>query len=305
MSESSKIVHKLPVAFITGATGFIGSHLARCLVREGWAVHILTRTGSRFPDMPEFSQMTNHVHDGSTESMVHCVAQAKPDVVFHLASWVLSAHGIQDIEPLLASNVLLGSQLLEAMKVNEVRNIVNTGTFWQHYNNEEYNPVCLYAATKQAFEAILEYYVRACDFKAITLQLFDTYGPGDLRPKLFHLLNKAATTGVTLDMSAGEQLIDLVHIDDVIDAYLIAAQRLLSEKISSHERYSVSSENPLPLKKLVHLYAVVTRQTINVNWGGRAYRYREVMLPWNRGELLSGWKQKISLTDGIYTIKSS
>lgn len=287
------------VALVTGATGFVGSHLARRLVREGWRVHILRRAGSRLPDAAEFVRITNHIHDGSTEGMVHCVAQAKPDVVFHLASLFLSQHTTKDVESLIQSNVLFGNQLLEAMKVNGVNYLINTGTSWQHYDNEDYSPVCLYAATKQAFEAILEYYIQACGFKAITLKLFDTYGPDDPRPKLFYLLNKAATSAEPLDMSKGEQLIDLVHIDDVVGAYLIAAERLLEGSVSQHEIYAVSSGQPLPLQELVQLYAEVSKQAVNVNWGARPYRYREVMVPWNRGNSLVGWSPKINLVDGL------
>lgn len=299
MSESNAKQKNGRVALVTGATGFVGGHLARRLVREGWQVHILTRAGSHLPDAAEFAHITNHIHDGSTESMVSCVAHAKPDVVFHLASLFLSQHTSKDIDALIQSNVQFGAQLLEAMKANECHRLVNTGTSWQHFNNEDYNPVCLYAATKQAFESILEYYVHACDFKAITLKLFDTYGPDDLRPKLFHLLNKAAASGEPLDMSAGEQLIDLVHIDDVTEAYLIAAQRLLDGQVSQHEHYAVSSAQPLPLKDMVQLYAEVTKQTIAVNWGARQYRDREVMVPWNGGTSLAGWYPRVSLAEGM------
>ena len=251
MNETWPITSQKPTALITGATGFVGSHLARRLVQEGWRVHIVSRADSRMPEAEEFVNVTNHVHDGSTENMVNCVAQAKPDVVFHLASLFLSQHAIKDVNAMIQSNVLFGSQLLEAMKVNEVINLVNTGTSWQHYNNEDYNPVSLYAATKQAFEAILEYYVQACGIKVITLKLFDTYGPDDPRPKLFHLLSKVATSGETLDASGGEQLIDLVHIDDVTEAYLIAAQRLIKCMAQQHECYAVSSGHPMPLRDLV------------------------------------------------------
>jgi len=302
MSEAILNKGKQRVALVTGATGFVGSHLARRLVREGWQVHILSRTGSRVPDAEEFAQVTNHIHDGSTESMVRCVAQAKPDVVFHLASLFLSQHVSKDIDALIQSNVLFGNQLLEAMKVNEVSSLINTGTSWQHYDNDDYNPVCLYAATKQAFESLLEYYVQACGIKAITLKLFDTYGSDDPRPKLFHLLNKAATTGDPLDMSAGEQLIDLVHIDDVTEAYVIAAQRLLDVQVSQHESYAISSGHPLPLKDMVQLFAEVTKQTIAVNWGVRQYRDREVMMPWNRGISLAGWYPRVSLAEGMQRI---
>ncbi|MEQ1532694.1 MAG: NAD-dependent epimerase/dehydratase family protein [Sideroxydans sp.] len=290
------------VALVTGATGFVGGHVACRLVREGWQVHILTRSGSILPEAPEFDRIANHVHNGSSENIVACMAQVKPDVVFHLASLFLSQHTTKDIELLIQSNVLFGNQLLEAMKVNGVNRLINTGTSWQHYDDDDYNPVCLYAATKQAFEAVLDYYVQACGIKAITLKLFDTYGQDDPRPKLFHLLNKAATSGMPLDMSPGEQLIDLVHIDDVVEAYMIAAQQLIEGKVAHHETYAVSSGQPLPLKELVQLFCEVTKQKVNVNWGARPYRNREVMVPWIRGKLISGWSPKVTLINGLVSL---
>lgn len=287
------------VALITGATGFVGSRLACRLLRDGWRVHVLTRAHSRAPDGPWLAGAARHVHDGSTEDLVRCMAEVKPDVVFHLASLFLSQHGAKDVQPLVSSNVLFSSQLLEAMHANRVGRIVNTGTSWQHYNNDDYNPVCLYAATKQAFDAILEYYVQACGIEAITLSLFDTYGADDPRPKLFHLLRQAAAGGAPLDMSAGQQLIDLVHIDDVTHAYALAAQRLLASAVTRHERYAVSSGQPLPLQELVRLYAEATRQQVAVNWGARPYREREVMRPWDSGQAVPGWRPNVGLRAGL------
>jgi nucleoside-diphosphate-sugar epimerase len=293
-----------PVALMSGATGFVGSNLARCLVNAGWCVHSISRADSSKPDIPEFAYVVNHIHDGSMENMVRCVAQAKPDVVFHLASKIQVHTKSADIDHLIQSNILFGNQLLEAMKVNGVDKIVNTGTFWQHYENEDYNPVCLYAATKQAFEALLEYYIQACGMKAITLKLFDTYGNADPRPKLFHLLNNASTTGESLDMSAGEQLIDLVHVDDVVAAYITAAKRLLFGNLSEHECYAVSSGQPLQLRKVVELFIAVTGCNLQVNWGARPYRFREVMKPWSRGVRLEGWEPYVGLEEGIKRLKS-
>ncbi|HEY0665075.1 MAG TPA: NAD(P)-dependent oxidoreductase [Gallionella sp.] len=290
-------------ALVTGGSGFVGSHLVRRLVREGWQVHVVGREASCYPEAPEFVHVIKHVHDGSTERLVDCVAQAKPDVVFHLASLFLSQHAIKDVTPLIQSNVLFGNQLLEAMRVNNIKHLVNTGTSWQHYNNEDYNPVCLYAATKQAFEAIMEYYVQACEMEAITLKLFDTYGPDDARPKLFSLLEKAAKTQETLAMSPGEQLIDLVYIDDVLDAYLLAAERLLQNKVSRQETYAITSDEPVQLRELVATFSQVIGKPVPVDWGARTYRPREVMAPWNKGEHLPGWKPKISLREGLGLMK--
>lgn len=288
-------------AFITGATGFVGSHLTRRLVTDGWSVHILVRPSSDRKLLQDLEgRFQTHIHFGNTEQLCALMSDVRPNVVFHLASLFVVHHHPEDILPLFESNLVFPSQLLEAMAKNGVTRLINTGTSWQHYNNKnDNNPVCLYAATKQAVEAIMEYYIQACGIKAITLKLFDTYGSDDPRPKLLSLFKKAAETGEPLGMSAGEQLIDLVHIDDVIEAYVIAAQRLLDKAVSQHERYAVSSGNPLSLKELVKLYAEVTKQVVAVNWGARPYRYREVMVPWNKGRSVPGWVPRTSLVDGI------
>lgn len=305
MKTSSKVNVAELVALITGATGYVGAHLARRLVRDGWNVHIVVRDNSRIPQYSEFSSITSHVHDGSTEGMLRCVANAKPDVVFHLASKAQAQHEPKDVVPTIQTNVLFASQLLEGMRINGITKFVNTGTYWQHFNNEGYNPVCLYAATKQALESILEYYVQACNIRAVTLNLFDIYGPNDPRPKLPNLLKKAAITGVPLDMSQGEQLIELVYIDDVVDAYVLAASRLLKNQVQYHERYAVSSGCPIRLRDLVERFSNILSLPISVNWGARPYRPREVMVPWNRGVWLEGWRPCVGLEDGLLRLSGT
>jgi len=285
-------------ALVTGATGFIGRHLIARLIRLGWEVHVVVRADSHLPDSAEFSQLIKHTHDGTTEGMISLVGEAKPNVVFHLASLFIAQHMPKDVAPLVLSNVLFGTQLLEAMRFNGVCQFVNAGTSWQHYNNEDYNPACLYAATKQAFEDTVAYYTEATSIKAVTLQLFDTYGPNDPRSKLFHLLSEIAKSKEMLAMSPGEQLIDLVYIDDVIDAFLCAREVLATFR-SGHRVYAVSSGQPLPLREVIAIYEKVLGITLRIDWGKRRYRPREVMIPWNRGLPLAGWHPKVSLAKGI------
>lgn len=300
MSDTSLTTGKQRVALVTGATGYIGSNLAKRLLAEGWDVHVVVRTNSRLDTLDSIrSSITIHQHDGSTSDMIRLVGDARTDVVFHLASLFLAQHRPEDVEALISSNLLFSTQLAEAMAANQVKHLINTSTSWQHYENAEYNPVNLYAATKQAFEDILAYYIDAHGLRVMTLALFDTYGPDDPRLKLFQLLNKAATSGEPLDMSAGEQMIDLVYIDDVVEAYLLAAKRLLEGKVSQHETYAVSSGQPLPLKELVQLYSEVTKQTIAVNWGARPYRAREVMTPWTNYQPIPNWRPRITFDIGL------
>ena len=287
-------------ALVTGATGFVGSHLIRRLIKEGWETHIITRPSSNLTQLEYVrSKIIVHQHDGTTNSMINIVKEVEPNIVFHLASLFLAQHTPEDIERLVQSNILFGVQLAEAMTSQGVTKLINTGTSWQHYENENYNPVCLYAATKQAFEDILKFYVEASELKVITLKLFDTYGPDDPRPKLFTLLRKVADEQTELAMSPGEQLIDLVYIDDVIEGYILAARRLMDNSVSNMEKYAISSGNPVSLKELVAIYGQLIGKSLPIKWGGRPYRTREVMAPWDKGTRLPGWKAKIGLFEGI------
>jgi len=288
------------IALVTGATGFVGSHLVRRLIKEGWETHIITRSSSNLTQLEDIAgKVIVHQHDGTTSSMINIVKDVEPEIVFHLASLFLAQHTSEDIERLVQSNLLFGTQLAEAMTLQGVTKLINTGTSWQHYENEDYNPVCLYAATKQAFEDMLKFYVEASELKVITLKLFDTYGPDDPRPKIFTLLRKVAEERTELAMSPGEQLIDLVYIDDVVEGYLLAAKRLMDNKVSSMEEYAISSGNPISLKDLIAVYGRAIGKLLPIKWGGRTYRFREVMVPWNKGERLSGWKPRIGLAEGI------
>lgn len=292
------------IALLTGVTGFIGAHLAEHLLDDGWTVHCLIRSHSKIGIIQERLHDRLHVHYllEYNENLNEIMASVQPVVVFHLASLFLAQHEPKDITNLIFSNVTFGTQLVDAMVKNNVYYLVNTGTSWQHYQNAVYSPVCLYAATKEAFATMLKFYEETTDLQIITLKLFDTYGKHDIRPKLFTLLHRLAVEHSTLDMSAGEQYIDLVHVDDVVAAFILAAEYLITNAKKYRGEYAVSSLYPIKLRDLVVLYEKIVEQTLNINWGARPYRPREVMVPWNTGRILPNWTPKIPLEEGIRDI---
>ena len=87
--------------------------------------------------------------------------------------------------------------------------------------------------------------------------------------------------------------------DDVVNAFLVSAERLISTAVNGHEIYGVSSGNPLMLKDLVDIFSKTVQRTLPVEWGGRHYRNREVMLSWQNFNSLPGWRPKIKLSEGI------
>lgn len=284
--------------FLTGASGFIGRKLVYRLIDDGNDVAVLVRPESRLIMLNEIlPRIRVHVYDGTYGSLFHALKKENPELVIHLASLFLAQHKPEEIKEIIESNVTFPNHLLEAMSQLGIKYLINTGTSWQHYNEEIYNPVNLYAATKQAFESLLTYYAQSVDLKVITLKLFDTYGPDDTRPKLFNILRSAAKTGDVLKMSPGNQLLDLLYIDDVLDAYVLAMTYV--SKITRPVSYAVSNPIRISLRELVCIYMSVINQPINVEWGGLPYRPREVMVPWLSGPTVPMWYPKVLIRDGI------
>lgn len=288
-------------ALITGATGFVGTALTARLAADGWEVHGVVRDDG----LPVPSSLVAHPFDGETASLARIVGGTRPDVVFHLASLFLASHTPEQVVPLVESNVAFGAQLLEAMTGVGCTRLVNTGTVWQHYEGAAYDPVNLYAATKQAFEDVLAFYVAARELSAVTLYLYDTYGPNDARPKLFSLLRRTAASGEPLAMSPGAQTVDYVYVDDVAEAFVAAAARVLAQGSPGHERFEVRTGRALPVREVVETWRRVTGASLTLEWGGRPYREREVMAPWTGGETLPGWRAEVGLEEGIRRMEGS
>jgi nucleoside-diphosphate-sugar epimerase len=287
-------------ALITGGSGYLGSRLTKRLVDEGHSVHLLLRSSASLNLLGETAhQIVTHEDAGTWEGVSTALERSKPDVVFHLASLFLPSHRPQDIERLVQSNILFGAELLEAMSLQGVSRLVVAGTAWQHYEDSDYDPTNLYAATKQAFETLLSYWLAVTPLRAIVLKLYDTYGPGDPRPKLVPLLMRLAETGEGVAFSPGEQIIEMVHVNDAIEAFVLAGIRTGSLSTGSKETYAVNSDNPVSLRDLVTVFEGAVGRSLAIAWGEREYRTREVMRPWSKGARVPGWRPRIELAEGF------
>jgi len=285
------------ITLVTGATGFVGGHLARRLIADGDEVHVVVRPGSSRTRVPEGASA--HVWDGTFPTLHAALRVAPPDLVFHVAGLFVDQHRPKQIDDLIHANVLFATQLAEAMDMVGVARLINVGTSWEHFEDADYDPVNLYAASKRAAQILLRWYSQARGLKVSTLKLFDTYGPDDRREKIWTRLARLAAEPQRLSMSPGRQSIDLVHVDDVVGALKAAGAALLRGEAPAPEGYAVSSGQPRPLREIVEIFERLAGTSFDIDWGGRPYRPREAMSPWSHGAAPPGWRPKVTLEDGV------
>ena len=132
--------------------------------------------------------------------------------------------------------------------------------------------------------------------RATTLILYDTFGGEDTRDKLWHRLTTAGP-GTSFRLSPGNQTIHLVHIDDVVRAFLLAAE-LLQVSADSEPMYTVHSSEPRALRSLVEELDSKAALDLDLQWGALPYWEGQVLEPWV-GKPLPGWESKISVPDAL------
>lgn len=289
---------------LTGGTGFLGSYIARQLLMCGYNVVLPVRNENKVEYLKKIAgdiSKIKIVELKNFEDIDLIFLQNKIDAVIHVAAVSRAGDNTEEICNLVNSNILFGTLILNAMQKYGVNNFINCGTSWQSNQCGEYSPFNLYASTKQAFEDILKYY---CDnwFKSITLRVFDTFGPNDARNRIVNLIINSTINGFELDMTPGEQLINLLDVRDVAMAFVIALKQVANSPTKTNEIYAVNSKHSLPLKGLAAMIEDALGRKNRINWGGRPYRPNEIMVPCDSLKRLPNWEPNIDLNTTIREI---
>ena len=281
---------------VTGATGYLGKKLVKRLKEEGHDIYAVVRASS------DISQIKNIVlgvmQSIPYEELENKFDEISPEVYINLAGYYCGSHTKNSIGELLDANVMLPTFVMDAAIKSGCSHVIHTASVQQNYAGKNYDPVNLYAATKQAFEDILHYYTSMKKINAMTLQLYDTYGADDTRGKVFNLV-RSLKAGESIAMSPGRQKLYFCYVDDVIDAYVHALELVRTDVMGADHKYAVRLEQPIELRKFVEKYFELMKKDVPVEWGKREYMAKEIMDPTGIGEILPGWEAKISYLQGL------
>jgi nucleoside-diphosphate-sugar epimerase len=283
---------------ITGSTGFVGKNLVPKLINEGYEILEITRDISKSIDLFNTTTAKIHVNDINFKDKI---AEFKPSIVIHLASYLTPSDDWDDITKLIETNIVFLSKILDAVSNIELKLFVNTGTFAEYFKgDDDLLPAYFYAATKTASRSIVDYYANSYNFKQTIIVPYTIYGGNNSQKKIIDIIYESTLNEKPLDLSRGEQVLDFIHIDDVVDFYILSIKNInfLPKKVIFKLGTGVGNN----LKEIAKYVEKITKKQTNINWGAKDYRKSDVMYAVANIETLQkyfNWIPKISLEKGL------
>jgi CDP-paratose synthetase len=284
---------------LTGATGFLGSHLLESLVAQGYAVTILKRSNSNTWRINHLLELVESV-DVDVEPIARAFRGRKVNAVIHTAC-NYGRSGQSEID-VIEANLTFALKVLDAAIAANTFSFLNTDTLLPKFLNS-------YSLSKKQFSEWLE--LRSNTIKIVNLKLEHMYGPNDdirkLVPWLIDAFDKKAER---VSLTEGTQLRDFIYIDDVVSAYLTILKKL--DQLPAFNEFEVGTGNLCSVKEFVTLLYKTYQKTktdANTHLGFGD-------LPMRLGELMSvevdlenlvklGWRASINLEEGIYRLLST
>jgi nucleoside-diphosphate-sugar epimerase len=296
------------VALVTGATGFVGSHLARRLLVNGFEVHALCRPASDFRRLADVANRIERVvaplEDAALVS--RAVAAIRPDYVFHLASSTVVAGATASAAELVSANFLGSVHLLDACDAVACRAIVTTGDSFEYapthgplVESAACRPESLHGITKLAATLYAQAKGAAQGRPVVALRMFSTYGPGDHPRRLVPRVIAGAVDGTPLALSRPGIVRDWVYVDDVVDLYLEAAAR--APRLAGGV-FNAGSGRATDLGTIVATILALAGSRAQPQWGAFAAPAHDAH-PWVADARLTfatfAWRPRVSLEDGL------
>jgi nucleoside-diphosphate-sugar epimerase len=257
---------------ITGASGFVGGHLLNDCLKNNFNVYAIfkySRKNINF--VKKYKKKIFPIFYKNIYEIKNKLTNYKIDYVIHCATHYIKKHAHNDIENIIKSNVLFSTILLDVVVNIKIKKFINLGSVWQHFNNTKNLAFNFYAATKQSFECILNYYKKQYPkIKFYNILLTDTFGTNDKRKKLVAILiknlKKKNKNKITIPKNLSMNLVSINQVTKCLND-------LLKNNYKSNY-YIIKSKRDVKIFDLINFLNHNLKKKIKVNWSKNIKNYK-------------------------------
>jgi nucleoside-diphosphate-sugar epimerase len=289
---------------VTGAAGFLGSHLVPRLIDRGAAVCALDHAGVRAWRLIERAGITAAVRadvrtlaDGAHDRLL-----GRIDTIIHLAAIGVLGE-VPDVRDMVTTNVDGTVAVLLAAQRSRAR-VIYCGSCFEYGSGARWTedalpaPTSEYGAAKAAGWLIAQAFARRTGLELVSLRPFTMYGPMEPPGRLIPSVVRHALAGRSIDLTPGDQARDFVYVEDAADAFVAAA----TTDAAVGGTFNVCTGNAATVRDIVNCVLRRTGSTSMARFGALSYRSTELPVlsgDTARAEQILGWRARVSLEEGL------
>ena len=300
---------------VTGAGGFIGSHLVEALVQSGCRVRAMLHYDSRphrgnleFVD-PEVLGQVEIIAGDVTDAHFLFRAVQGCDVVFHLAALIGIPYSYRAPSAYVQTNVVGTLNVLEACRIQRVERLIHTSTS-ECYGTAQYTPIdekhplqgqSPYSASKIGADKLVESYHLSFSLPVATLRPFNTYGPRQsARAVVPTILCQLLSGRAWLALGDATTVRDLTYVGNTVDAFI----RLAECDAAVGKLVHVGSGRGVAIRDLAQLAMQVVGREVPIVVDPDRVRpadseVRVLQCDYSQAEQLLEWSPSVDLEEGL------
>lgn len=260
---------------VTGATGFLGSHLVKQLLKEGHRPIILKR---RFSKLDRLEEVLPRVRCYSVDEdeLQEIFEECGPiDAIIHTAT----NYGANNVVPseVLTANTLFPLRLLETASDFKVPLFLNTDSYFNSGDMPyKYKYLPAYCLSKKQLVDWGKQMAESEKIHFVNIKLHHMFGPGDGDSKFTSHVFKSCLQGKELKLTYGEQERDFIYVDDVVSAYMMF---LKTPAVQDHwyQNFDLGRGEAVSIRAFVETVHRLTNSSASLHFGALPYREHEIM----------------------------
>lgn len=280
---------------LTGATGFLGSHLANSMRAAGHEVIALKRRSSSLHRVAAISSELTMLDVDSIDFDEIFTRFGRVDAIVHTATCY--GRNNESVSEIFSANTEFPLRLLDAGTRAGVHAFLNTDTILDKYLN-------LYAFSKNQLLEWGKFFSLQRKITFWNLRLEHFYGAGDDPTKFTaHVINSCLANAPELKLTLGEQHRDFIYIDDVVSAYMTLLDNI-DNSDKALMQFDIGSGRSVSIRDFVESVKRITDSTTRLDFGALPYREGEVMhsVADISGLSAMGWLCRNDIESGISNV---